>query len=258
MMILSFFLCVVGLHGEECPNAPLPPLPEGKSWNLVWNDEFDGSSLDKSKWSFRESGKRKEGWWSEKSVSLDGQGHLVISAINDEGKFTTGCIHTAGKFEQRYGLFVARVRFQTQQGFWPAFWLQCKGTTHVGDGGRDGTEIDIFEKPFLTDTIAHNLHWDGYGKNHQHVGFRATIPGVSKDWHTIALLWTQDEYVFYVDGKETWRNTGGGVSQVPEYIILSSEVGKWAGDITKAKLPDDVKFDYVRVYETVDTPAPKP
>jgi hypothetical protein len=38
---------------------------------------------------------------------------------------------------------------------------------------------------------------------------------------------------------------------VPQYMILSDEVGPWAGDIGKAKLPDRVLVDYVRVYDLV-------
>ncbi len=43
------------------------------------------------------------------------------------------------------------------------------------------------------------------------------------------------------------------VSQVPEYIKLSDEIGKWGGDISKAKLPDAFLVDYVRVYDVVET-----
>ena len=64
------------------------------------------------------------------------------------------------------------------------------------------------------------------------------VPGVMEGWHTFGLWWKPDEYVFYVDGKETWRTKAGGVCQVPEYILLSDEIGKWGGDIKKAKLPD--------------------
>jgi beta-glucanase (GH16 family) len=69
----------------------------------------------------------------------------------------------------------------------------------------------------------------------------------------VGLEWTEREYVFTIDGRETWR-TDKGVSGTPEYIILSTEVGSWAGDIRKAQLPDRVMFDYVRVYKT--RPAP--
>jgi hypothetical protein len=74
-----------------------------------------------------------------------------------------------------------------------------------------------------------------------------------KGWHTFGLWWNPNEYVFFVDGKETWRTNAGGVSQVPEYIKLSDEIGDWAGDVKKAKLPDAFLVDYVRVYDVVDS-----
>jgi hypothetical protein len=44
---------------------------------------------------------------------------------------------------------------------------------------------------------------------------------------------------------------------VPEYILISDEVGKWGGDTGKAKLPDQFLVDYVRVYDLVAA-SPKP
>ena len=126
----------------------------------------------------------------------------------------------------------------------------------VGDEGRDGTEIDIYGKPWLDERVNIRFHWDGYGKDHKSEGKVAKVPGVMEGWHAFGLLWKPDEYVFYVDGKETWRTKAGGVSQVPEYIKLSDEIGKWGGDITKAKLPDTFLVDYVRVYDLVETKQP--
>ena len=65
-------------------------------------------------------------------------------------------------------------------------------------------------------------------------------------WHTYSVFWTPAEYVFYVDNRETWRTKAGGVCQVPVYILLSDEIGRWAGDIAKAELPDRFLVDYVR------------
>jgi hypothetical protein len=58
--------------------------------------------------------------------------------------------------------------------------------------------------------------------------------------------------VFYIDGKETWRTEAGGVCKVPLYIKLSDEVGDWAGDFKKVKLPDEFLVDYVRVYDLIE------
>lgn len=55
--------------------------------------------------------------------------------------------------------------------------------------------------------------------------------------------------MFYVDGNETWRSTAGSVCQEPPYMLLRDEIGTWAGDIMKAKLPDRFLVDCVRVYD---------
>ncbi len=234
------------------PDDQLPTAPAGKSWSLVWHDEFDGDKLDESKWGYRPDGKRKGGWWSRKAISLDGKGNLVITTFTDGDKPTTGCVTTQGMFEHAFGYYVARAKLQKEPGHWSAFWITGSGVSKVGDEGRDGTEIDIMEKPWLDDRVTHNLHWDGYGKHHKHEGARVTVPGVMEGWHTFGLLWLPDEYVFYVDGKETWRSKAGGVCQVPQYMLLSDEIGSWAGDITKAKLPDRFMVDYVRVYDLME------
>jgi beta-glucanase (GH16 family) len=249
--LVSWPLLTVLSNGAEVTNN-LPPAPEDKTWKLVWHDEFDGDKLDKSKWTYRPDGKRKGGWWSREAISLDGDGHLVITTLMDGDKPTAGCITTQGKFEHAFGYYVARVKFQKEPGHWSAFWITGPGVGSVGDGGRDGTEIDIMEKPWLDDRVQHAFHWDGYGEHHKHEGVKAKVPGVMEGWHTFGLLWLPDEYVFYVDGKGTWRSKAGGVCQVPQYMLLSDEIGSWAGDITKARLPDHFMVDYVRVYDLVD------
>lgn len=230
----------------------LPKAPDGKVWKMVWHDEFDGNSLDQTKWTCRPEGKRKGGWWSPKAVSLDGKGHLAIKTFKEGDRYLDGCVATQGKFEHAFGYYVARIQLQKQPGHWSAFWMMCPGVGKVGDEGRDGTEIDIMEKPWLDDRVQHTFHWDGYGKAHKSEGKVVKVPGVMDGFHTFAIWWKSDEYIFYVDGKETWRTKGGGPSQVPEYLKLSDEVGDWAGDIAKAKLPDEFLVDYVRVYDLIE------
>ncbi len=229
----------------------LPEPPDGKAWKLVWNDEFDGTKLDESKWEIAE-GPRRDGFWSRKAISLDGKGNLVISALKDGDKFLDGCVRTRGKYEPAFGYFVARTKFQKEEGHWTAFWTYTPSVGKIGDEGRDGTEIDIMEKPSLDDEMNHALHWDGYGKEHKSKAHMFKVPGIMEGYHDFALWWTPEEYVFYVDGKETWRTKAGGVCQVPVYLKLSDEIGEWAGDIKKAKLPDHFYVDYVRVYDLVD------
>jgi len=241
------------------PKDTLPPAPAGQAWKLVWNDEFDGEKLDETKWDVPDN-PRRAGFWSPKAVALDGKGSLAIKTLKEGDKFYDACVRTRGKFEHAFGYYVARIRLQKQPGHWSAFWMFGSGVTTVGHGGMDGTEIDIMEKPWLDDRVQHTLHWDGYGKAHKSKGFVSKNPGIMEGWHTYALLWTPDEYVWYVDGKERWRSNAGGVCQVPLYLKLSDELqfGGWAGDVRKATLPDEFLTDYVRVYDLVDAKTGKP
>jgi beta-glucanase (GH16 family) len=233
----------------------LPPLAEGKTWKLVWSDEFEGAEVDLSKWDVMGDWKRRDGFWVKEDSYLDGRGNLILRTKKDGDRYTCGAVRTKGKFEHRYGYWVCRCKFPKEEGHWPAFWLHCDSVNRIGDAGRDGTEIDIMEKPWREDRTTQNLHWDGYGKEHKSDGTKFDFPGLSEGFHTFGLHWTPEEYVFYIDGKETWRSRSGGVSQVPEYAKLTEEIGEWGGDIKKANLPDYFTVDYVRVYDTVGAAA---
>ena len=252
LALISFVLCLLlspAVSQAAGDVGFLPQLPEGQTWQLIWSDEFEGSTVDQSKWELFGDGKRRDGFWVKDDAYVDGQGHLILRTKKDGDRYTCGAVRTRGRFEHRYGYWVCRCKFPTEQGHWPAFWLHADTVGRIGDAGRDGTEIDIMEKPWREDRITQNLHWDGYGKEHQHVGTTFDFPGLSEGFHTFGLHWTPDEYVFYVDGKETWRTHGGGVSQTPGYAKLTEEIGNWGGDIKKAKLPDQFIVDYVRVYD---------
>jgi beta-glucanase (GH16 family) len=231
------------------PKDLLPPPSEGKQWKLIWHDEFDGAKLDETKWNRLGDWKRRDGFWIKDDAYLSGQGTLLLRTRKDGDRYTCGAVNTQGKFEHAFGYYVARCKLPKQPGHWPAFWMMCPGVNQVGNDGRDGTEIDIVEIPWRDGQLTFNLHWDGYGKAHQHAGSRTKLPKVLDSFHDYGLLWTPEEYVFYVDGKEVWRSKAGGVSQVPEYLKLTEEIGAWGGDIRKAQLPDYFEVDYVRVYD---------
>ncbi|MBN1805648.1 MAG: alpha-L-fucosidase [Sedimentisphaerales bacterium] len=231
----------------------MPPIDEGKTWKLAWSDEFDGENIDTSRWEILGDFKRRDGYWVKEDSYPDGKGNLIIRTKKDDQRYTSGAMRTRNRFEHKFGYWVCRCKFPEEVGHWPAFWLHIGSVGKIGDEGRDGTEIDIMEKPWLEDKITQNLHWDGYGKEHKSAGTgQISIPGISEGFHTFGLHWKPDEYVFYVDGKETWRTGAGGVSQVPQYIKLTEEIGKWGGDIAKARLPDYFVVDYVRVYDEVE------
>jgi beta-glucanase (GH16 family) len=165
----------------------LPTAPQGRTWKMVWHDEFDGDRLDETKWDVPNN-RRRDGWWSPKAVSLDGKGRLVISTLKEGDRYLDACVRTRGKYEHAHGYYVARIKLQEQPGHWSAFWLYNSSVGKIGDGGRDGTEIDIMEKPWRDERVQHALHWDGYGEQHQSEGKVVRVPGVMNGWHYVRSL----------------------------------------------------------------------
>jgi hypothetical protein len=75
----------------------------------------------------------------------------------------------------------------------------------------------------------------------------------------ISILYIKNcekEYVFYIDGVETWR-TKKGFANKPAHVIISDEIRGWNGDIADQDLPHYFYIDYVRVYDIRDTSLPK-
>ncbi|WP_058303615.1 glycoside hydrolase family 16 protein [Gorillibacterium timonense] len=225
-------------------------VSEKSGWTLTFEDTFEGRELDGSKWSHCPEEVRKDGLWSDQDSFVDGDGHLVIQISERNGTYYSGAIRSKGKFEQAYGYYEIRCQLPSEEGFWTAFWLMSDTVFQVGDDGRDGTEIDIYESPYLRDSrINHALHWDGYGEHHRTEELAVHVPGIYEGFHTFALEWNENEYIFSIDGQETWRTSAGGVSQAPSYLKVTAEVGEWGGNIANAKLPTKMLVDYVRVYK---------
>jgi beta-glucanase (GH16 family) len=219
---------------------------------LVWNDEFDGTAVNTSKWNYRAEGTvRNYGIVDRRTIALDGKGNVEIKVLKDEktGKYYIGELGTDGIYSQTYGYFECRAKMNRSLGAHVSFWLQSRDMSKVGDPAANGTEIDVFEYHRKTpDIVYHNLHWNGYGTDHQTVGYKMNYPDVKEGFHTFGLKWTPTEYIFYVDGKKTW-STKQAVSHHAEYFILSTELTGWGGDPALGTYPDAVVFDYVRAYQ---------
>ncbi len=242
-----------------------------EDWKLTWNDEFNGEGeVDLSKWEKPDFNRKNnnvgpDGWWLPEDSYMDGDGNLVIRAKkinnrnddNDEFDYSTGAIRSLGKFSQKFGKFEIRCKLPTQPGWWVAFWLFSPTVFNENNSGEDGTEIDIMEGFGWNDTIHHALHWDGYGEAHKSEVTKNDIPGIREGFHTFTLEWNKDEYIWFVDGEESWRSRAGGVSKVPAYVKITAELSTepgaigewWANNPADGNFPDYYIIDYVRVWE---------
>ncbi len=242
-------------------------------FELTFEDEFD-NGIDWSVWSGHyvwgdNSEARKGAFWNN-NVPYTKDGNLVIPMFwSDEGMGGTGAGWYSGGidtddtkpngFSQKYGYFEVRCILPDCPTAWAAFWLMNDGVYEVGNDGVDGTEIDIFESDCIDDTIKNavtsNLHFDGYGDAHQKMGAKKFLikGNPYEEYNTYGLEWNENEYIFYINGVESYRTDFGGVSQNPEYLILSYEMGGENGvaeddSLDKSKTYNYI-VDYVRVYQ---------
>ena len=240
------------------------------SWELVWSDEFDGTSLNGSNWSY-DIGNGNGGWgnneleyYRSQNVSVSG-GYLTIEAREESYAgydYTSGKIHSRNKQDFLYGKIEARMKLPTGQGIWPAFWMMP--TDSVYGGWPLSGEIDIMEMINEATTVYGTLHFGQSYPNNQQTG-ASYSPGVdlSQGFHTYTLEWGPAVMRWYVDDVlfSTKTNDLWWTISAPDnplapfdqsfYLILNLAVGgNWPGypDATTV-FPQQYVIDYVRVYE---------
>lgn len=241
--------------------------PDSPSWQLVWQDEFDGPEgqiPDPQKWTHdigTDWGNAQLEYDTDRpeNASLDGNGNLVITARkeNYEGEaYTSARLVTRGLFERTYGRFEARIQLPWGQGLWPAFWLLGANIEEVG--WPQCGEIDIMEYQGQNPSTLHgSLHGPGYsGASALTRIYHLVNDRFDTGFHTFAVEWTEDEIRWFVDGQRYNTITrsevpGEWVYDHPFYIILNVAVGgHWVGaPNAETEFPQRMRVDYVRVYE---------
>ncbi len=236
-------------------------------WNLVWEDNFSGSSLDETKWSYQTGG---SGWGNNElqnytdrtdNATVTG-GVLQIIAkeeLLDGNDYTSARIRSINKGDFTYGKIEASIKVPSGQGIWPAFWMMPTNNTY-GIWPSSG-EIDIMEVlGHQTGTSYGTAHFgnsfsdkSSYGGSH--------IPGTlfSDAFHTFSVEWEPTQIKWFIDGTNFYTmndtnpdfNTYSWPFNHDFHCILNVAVGgNWPGspDATTV-FPATMEVDWVRVYQ---------
>jgi beta-glucanase (GH16 family) len=274
---------VSGTSTSTTPTPSPTQVPErieldGRTWKLVWHDEFDGNEVNKNYWTFEKGngiaygipgwGNGELQYYTENNTYIE-NGILVIEARKEiftdpnEGTFlyTSSRLKTDGKVEFTPPIVVeARMKLPKGKGLWPAFWMLGKDIREVG-WPKCG-EIDIME--FLGHelrTVHGTVHGPGYSGSKgitKAYTLPAGVPDFTEDFHVFTIVWYPDGIKWYVDGELYHEVTREQIEAMgnewvfdkPFYVILNLAVGGyWPGrpDAT-TPFPARMYVDYVSVY----------
>ncbi|HUX95458.1 MAG TPA: glycoside hydrolase family 16 protein [Bacteroidales bacterium] len=243
------------------------------TWHLVWEDNFNGSQLDTSKWNvlLREHSKHNElQYYVPDEVFLEDGMLRIRSRVRKYGdmEYTSGRLDTRNILMPVYGRFEICAKLPVGQGIWPAYWLYPQNRnwqmeyimSEAVANGRESSipeerpwysEIDIMEflghEPNVLYGTLHYYSFDGQKKTSS--GTWRGDTDYSKDFHIYALEWEPDSMRWFIDDNLIHK-TASGIPHTPHYLIINTAIGgAWPGNPDSTTVfPQFHDIDYVKVY----------
>ena len=235
-------------------------------YSLAWSDEFNGTQVNESDWTF-EIGRGNNGWGNNESQYYRKQnasvanGLLTITAKQESyssASYTSTRMKTQGKRSFRYGRIDVRAKLPQGQGIWPAIWMLGENITSVG--WPSCGEIDIMEMiggSGRENTTHGTIHFSNGSGNHQYVGDSTTLgSGTLADaFHTYSIEWDSSSIKWFLDGVQFASQqitTSDRTEFHNEFFILLNVAvgGNWPGyPDGSTQFPQQMQVDYVRVYQ---------
>jgi beta-glucanase (GH16 family) len=234
-------------------------------YTLAWSDEFNGTSLNQSNWSFQNGNGCPNlcGWgnnelesYSENNLILQ-DGKMIIEARKEGSIYTSSKIVSTGKKTFKFGRIDIRAKLPKGKGIWPALWLMPESSVY-GNWPRSG-ELDMMEMlGHEPNKVYGTLHY-GPGPGSIQIGKNFTLPtgSFSDEFHVFSLIWKQDQIQWLIDGNVygTANKADFGANNYPFneqfYFIFNVAVGgQWPGNPDASTyFPQWMIVDYVRVYQ---------
>lgn len=266
-LLLAILLCFTNYHIVA------------QNYELVWADEFNGSSVDPTKWSFQLGDGTEVGLppgWGNNELqfyrtenAVVANGLLTITAKQETFNgynYTSSRLRSLGKGDFKYGRIEMRAKLPTGQGIWPAFWMLSSNPEIYGGWAASG-EIDIMEyvgqnPSRVFGTIHYGAPWPG----NVFSSTDYTLPSGTfhDDFHVFAVEWEYGEIRWYVDDtlyatKNDWFSTGGPYPapfDLNFHLLINLAVGgnlPGSPDETTV-FPQEYIIDYVRLLQKNNEP----
>lgn len=249
----------------------------GAAWVCTFDDEFNGTALDRTKWvpqltstsGYTTGSVGSEVCYQDSTTDIKESGGYLALSVHKEaktfkcGRFYTlydgGTVSTHGKFSQTYGRFEIRAKFPapTIRGLHAALWMWPVNPTKYGAEPKSG-EIDIAEQfSNMPNTATPYIHYVPKVKDDAVTNYGCSIPANS--FSTYVLLWTSTTITISINGKncvqDTWVPraplTAPEPFNQPFFMILTQGLGGIGSDsyVSSTPLPATTQVDYVRIWK---------
>lgn len=225
---------------------------------LVWEDNFNGTSLDTTCWSHETA---EPGWvnnelqrYTNDNIEF-ADGNLKIIAKKENTEITSARLITKSKKTFTYGIFEISAKIPQGKGTWPALWMLGQNIDEVSWPACG--ELDIMEhvgkNPRFIHSTVHNK--SGYGAT-PYTGI-LEIQDPFNEYHIYGMEWTNEFVAFFIDGKLVYRyqpevkNDDNWPFDKPCFLIFNVAIGgNWGGpDVDEKIFPATMTVDWVKVYQ---------
>jgi len=234
-------------------------------YELVWSDEFSGTSLDQNNWSYQTGA---SGWGNNELQDYTNTNAQLtlgrLKIIADEptpNYYTSSRIRSKELFDIKYGKIEARIKLPKGQGIWPAFWMLPTCNT-FGIWPTSG-EIDIMEYlGHQVDRTYVTCHYGESSNNKGQSGNTYILPNgdFSTAFHVFAVEWSENNIKWTIDGNLVHQVNSTQVAPFlwpfneSFHLLLNVAVGgNWPGSPDNTTVfPAVMEVDYVRAYQKID------
>lgn len=235
-------------------------------YDLVWQDEFNGTAVNTSDWTF-EIGTGSNGWgnnelqyYRQENASV-ADGYLTITAKKENfggQEYTSTRMITKGKKFFEKGRVDIRAVMPKGQGIWPALWMLGENISTVGWPACG--EIDIMEMvgggAGRDNTTHGTIHWDNNGQ-YASFGKSYTLNSgiLADEFHVYTIIWDDTSIKWYMDDTlyNTVDITPSGLSEFHNnfFFIFNVAVGgNWPGSPNAStEFPQQMIVDYIRIFQ---------
>jgi len=247
----------------------LIPARAHAQYSLVWEDNFDGTSVNPAKWQFQVGtgcpslcgwGNNELQYYRSENATVAG-GLLTITAKQQSFggmAYTSSRLRSQGLADFTYGKIEMRAKLPIGRGLWPAFWMLPTNSPY-GNWPVSG-EIDIME--YVGQQPSQMFGTLHYGNPNQIYSSSATSLAsgtFNDDFHTFAIEWEPNRIRWLLDGvqyacKSNWISSAAGYPapfDKPFHMLLNLAVG---GNLPGSPdgstvFPQAFVIDWVRVWQ---------